>query len=433
MNSRRAWKAALLVAPVAATLAIAGPSAQGAAAASAVTDAPVDVATRDLPDVAAPKVGDPISDAEMRDLETVAEQSGASLDEVIERYAWNDNFALAVDQLRKAAPADFAGSAIVDARHAWIAFKGDQPEAMRTLATTFDSVPGNVIVDIQTNVGFSEREIDAAVAAAHFAALNSPGVGDATTSFDYDTRQITTTVIPSTKGANLDAAALDSVASRAAREAVADGDLGGVAIKIRVTDSATLGAADSHYGGELLSGGSCTSGFTVRTTGATSGSRGIATAGHCPNSLSDDGAALTFKGDYQGTYGDFQWHTGPQAIADDFYAGSTSTTETDLRDVSSMVNVPSVGQSLCTTGATNHKTCQQVRNTSVCNGSKCSLVEMGSRDRAPGDSGGPVYWGNAAYGFHEGYVWDPFQPFDRDVYSRADLIDNALGVYVALS
>src|SRR5665647_318068 len=64
-------------------------------AASAVTDAPVDVATRDLPDVAAPKVGDPISDAEMRDLETVAEQSGASLDEVIERYAWNDSFALA--------------------------------------------------------------------------------------------------------------------------------------------------------------------------------------------------------------------------------------------------------------------------------------------------------------------------------------------------
>jgi len=387
----------------------------------------------DLPDVAAPQVSDPISDAEMRDLETVAEQSGRSLHDVIERYSWNDNFTLAVNEFRKAAPADFAGAAIVDAHHAWIAFRGDQPQAMRAMGATFDSVPGDVTIDIETNIGFSEGELDAAIAAAHFAVLTSPGVADAVTSFDYDARQITTTVAPASKGVNLDVASLGSAASQAVREAAAAGDLGGVAVKVLIGDSAALGAGDSHYGGESLSSGACTSGFTVRTSGATSGSRGVATAGHCSNSLSDDGAALTYRGGYQGTYGDFQWMTGPETITDDFYAGSTSATETDLRDVSSMVNVPSVGQSLCTNGATNHKTCQEVRKTGVCNGSSCNLVEMGSRDRAPGDSGGPVYWGNAAYGFHEGWIYDPAWPADRDVYSRADLIDNALGVYVALS
>ena len=44
-----------------------------------------------------------------------------------------------------------------------------------------------------------------------------------------------------------------------------------------------------------------------------------------------------------------------------------------------------------------------------------------------------MFWGNTAYGIHKGYVYDPFWPFDREVFSRADRIDNALGIFIATS
>lgn len=130
------------------------------------------------------------------------------------------------------------------------------------------------------------------------------------------------------------------------------------------------------------------------------------------------------------THGDFQWHTGPRLESDDFYAGTASTTETNLRDVSA-VGSPTVGQTLCKNGATNHASCQQVRALNHCNGSACNLVMMGARLAAGGDSGGPIYWGNTAYGLHQGWKYDPAWPADRDLFSRADRIDNALGVWIA--
>jgi hypothetical protein len=47
-----------------------------------------------------------------------------------------------------------------------------------------------------------------------------------------------------------------------------------------------------------------------------------------------------------------------------------------------------------------------------------------------GDSGGPFYWGNTAYGFDCCWRYDPIWPFDRDLFSRADRLDDALGVWV---
>ncbi|HSF27317.1 MAG TPA: hypothetical protein VLC50_07355 [Actinomycetes bacterium] len=238
MHHTRVQTTTLLIAAVAAALTVAAPLPQRLSV-STVAAAPDVPATQDRPDVAAPRAGDPISAAEMRDLQTVAEQSGTPLGEVIERYAWNDSFALAVDQLREAAPEHFAGAAIVDAHHAWIAFKGAQPPVMRTLAATFERISGDVVVAIRADVGFSEREVDAAVAAAHFAVLTSAGVGDATTSFDFDTRQIIATVTPSMTSVILDAGALKDVASRAVHEVVADGELSRVAITVRVAGPAT--------------------------------------------------------------------------------------------------------------------------------------------------------------------------------------------------
>jgi hypothetical protein len=67
----------------------------------------------------------------------------------------------------------------------------------------------------------------------------------------------------------------------------------------------------------------------------------------------------------------------------------------------------------------------------VCHFEICNLVQMEAHLSAGGDSGGPVYWSNTAYGIHYGFRWDPIWPFDRELFSRADRIDNALGVSVS--
>ena len=77
-----------------------------------------------LPEESPPEIDDPVSDAELQDLQSVADQTSISLQAAIDRYAWNDNFALAVAKIREASPAAFAGAEIVDTGHAWVAFAG---------------------------------------------------------------------------------------------------------------------------------------------------------------------------------------------------------------------------------------------------------------------------------------------------------------------
>lgn len=383
-----------------------------------------------LPDVAAPEVDDPISEAEIQDLQTIAVQKGMSLQAVIDRYAWNDNFALTVQRISEAAPDSYAGAAVVDANHAWIAFAGQAPESAGGVLAAFSNSHAGVSVDIRTNLGFSEVELQQAIEKIHYAVFEAGEVRDAVTSFDYGTGQITTLVVLES---GVSESVLDSfrVASTKLLADVAGVDISdSVTVDIVLSNRGVIGGDDSgteHLGGEDISG--CTSGFGTKTAG---GTRGISTAGHCGNSQSDDGSSLTYQAGYQGTHGDFQWHTGPDTERDDFYAGNSTTLEVNRRDVSS-VGAPTVGQALCKNGVTNKKDCQDVRKLNVCNGSRCNLVQMEERLAAGGDSGGPVFYNYTAYGLHQGYVYDPVWPFDRDVFSRADRIDNALGINVATS
>ncbi len=384
-----------------------------------------------LPDVAQPQIDDPISDAELEDLKAVAGQHGMSLQEAIDRYAWNDNFALAVSTVREVAPEAFTGAEIVDAGGAWVAFAAGAPDSALAIIDTFGKSHANVKVEVQTDLGFTELELEKAIATVHYAAFDTAGVRDASTSFDFDTRQITTVVA-------LDGGVADSVLDdlrAGATEKLIDSGAGDILDSITVSvvrsNLPALGGTDSnteHMGGESLSG-VCTSGFVVRTS---SGVSGISTAGHCSNTLSDDGVALNIQAGHIGAHGDFQWHTGPQAKPDDFYAGNANATEVNRRDVAA-VGAPVVGQSLCKNGIASFQDCQQVIQLNVCNGAACSLVQMAARLAAPGDSGGSVYWGNTAYGLHQGWRYDPVWPFDRDLFSRADRIDDALGVNVAVN
>lgn len=382
------------------------------------------------PEVASPEIGDPISEAELQDLQSLASQSGISLQAAIDRYAWNDNFALAVARIREALPGDYAGAEIVGADHAWVAFAGHAPELARDIIDTFSSNHSGVSVDVRTDLGFTELKLERAIEAVHFAVLETPEVKDASTTFDFETAQITTTVVLESTASDPVLDDLRAVATQNVTDAGGAGILDSITISVVRSTGPVLGGNTSnslHLGGEDITG--CTSGFGTKTS---SGSRGISTAGHCSNSQTDDGAGLTYKGGHEGTHGDFQWHTGPKAEVDDFYSGNASSTEVNRRDVSS-VGSPVVGQSLCQNGVTTHKSCKEVRKLNVCYGKACNLVQFGNRTVQGGDSGGPVFLGNTAYGLIYGWHYDPFWPYDRDLFSRADRIDNALGIFIATS
>ena len=378
-----------------------------------------------------PTIGDGIRDAELEDLQTVAEQMNMSLDEAIERYAWNDNFALAMDDLREKVPDAFTGAKIVDAGTAWVAFAGEVPNEATQVLDEFSTYFGHIEVQVWPDYGFTELELEKAIEAAHFAVYEHEGVANANTSYDFETGQMSVLAVFDAAAKELTPDKLQYRAQSAIEKTAGNHVLQLIEVRIVQSSVEQINTDDSssyHYGGEVIS--TCTTGFGTRASSHTSGTRGISTAGHCSNSQSDDGSSLTYQAGYDGNHGDFQWHTGPDWESDDFYSGNSSTLEVNRRDVSGVGN-PTSGQTLCKNGKNGYKDCQEVRKTSVCSGSNCNLIQMGERLGKSGDSGGPVFYSNTAYGLHEGGMDDPFWPFDRDTVSKATRIDNAIGVYIA--
>jgi hypothetical protein len=151
----------------------------------------------------------------------------------------------------------------------------------------------------------------------------------------------------------------------------------------------------SMYGGLSITG--CTSGFTVRNS---AGTRGISTAGHCGNSQTLSGYALTFRGEaYSGSY-DIQWHnasghTYPNTIK----VGSGTRSITATRSRTSQT----VGSQVCKQGRTTGYTCGTISTISYCASGACTWVRVagnGTNLSEGGDSGGPWFSGNTAYGSH---------------------------------
>ena len=104
----------------------------------------------EMPDVAPPKIGDAPSEAELEDLQFIADQEGISLQTAIERYGWRDNFSLAAAQIEEAVPDAFIGAEIVDGSSAWIAFDGKAPQEALDILNTFRSSHSWVSVQIRT-------------------------------------------------------------------------------------------------------------------------------------------------------------------------------------------------------------------------------------------------------------------------------------------
>ena len=382
----------------------------------------------DLPDVAPPAIGDAPSDAELEDIQAMASRAGMSLQDAIDRYAWNDNFALAVSKIREAVPGDFTGAEVVDAGNAWVAFAGDAPQAALDIIDIFTSSHSGVAAEVRTGEGFTETELQKAIEAAHFAVHKASEVSDAITTFDFATGQIKSTVVMSSTISDTVIEDLRTLARTKVTDATRADILDSITADVARSEHDVLGGEETnneHLGGEALS--TCTAGFGTITS---SQARGIATAGHCRSNQSDDGHPLSFHGQHVGTHGDFQWHSGTETHTDDFYAGNNASYEADRRDVAYVGGTPGVGNMLCRNGKTSNRDCQEVRKVNVCKGDVCNLAQMGEHLSDDGDSGGPVYLNHTAYGIHKGCMYDPF-PAKREIFSRADRIDEALGIYIA--
>jgi hypothetical protein len=191
--------------------------------------------------------------------------------------------------------------------------------------------------------------------------------------------------------------------SAAARAVLAEGDAAVVEVDQLPQEEVAM------YGGLALS--TCTSGFTVRNS---AGTRGVSTSGHCGSSQTLLGVALTFLGEsYSGSY-DIQWHNAAGHTYPNTIKVSSSTRSiTGTRSRGSQT----VGSQVCKQGKTTGYTCGTISTTSYCASGACTWVRVagnGTNLSEGGDSGGPWFSGNTAYGSHTYGIGDDsaYMPVD---------------------
>jgi streptogrisin C len=185
----------------------------------------------------------------------------------------------------------------------------------------------------------------------------------------------------------------------------------------------------------------CTSGWSV-TDGVTTG---VTTAGHCDgiNEIVEPGVGvhpLIPWTQHRGPWGDVEWktslHMEPPAAHMEHPAAFYAS-DTEVRAVAAVeprANI-TVGEAICVYGrSSNSPDCSHtVYRTSI----SCTnngvfndrLMAMHAKNTTvPGDSGGPWYFNFTAYGSHKGGC--TIDGVMRNVFSVADLYDEALGVTV---
>jgi hypothetical protein len=369
---------------VAATMFVPAAGAQATAGASGYEGAVIEAELaepEDLPDVQPPAIGSPPSEAELQDLQTMADQDGITLDDAIARYGWHQSFALLVDEIRQAYPDSFAGARIEGDGQPWIAFAaGASSDAVSDIRAFEEKVFGadssygfnttTYSLDIIENRGFTEAELDEMLTLQHYAVLSlDDKVTNVSSGYDISTGVITIEAELS-ESTPLSESIQPMESSVTAEQEIRSAAGLDESTALRIVDEVREGD-DALYGGDAMSP-ECTSGFSVKK-GST---RGIATAAHCANSLTQRGYSLTFKGSHDGWWGDVQWHTSSVAYeADDFYSGSSSAYRVYLRDVAAR-GTATEGQRLCRNGKITYKKCDTVYQLNHCSWNTCHLTAM---------------------------------------------------------
>jgi hypothetical protein len=215
-------------------------------------------------------------------------------------------------------------------------------------------------------------------------------------------------------------------------------DRAGLAVKIEVVSEVSKPAISIYGGLHLVP--DCTSGFTVRNN--TTGTRGIAWAGHCPNA-SYSGVTLSTQSVALGGSSDLKWatasgHSYPNVIYDSLPPTYTrSITSTKSRSATG------VGDFVCHYGRTSGYGCGQVKSKTFTPNwvpnATATYVEV-QDDTSPyislgegGDSGGPWFYNSAAWGIHSGGAGPNSHGKNNGIYTSVSYIGNLGNVSIATS
>jgi len=203
-------------------------------------------------------------------------------------------------------------------------------------------------------------------------------------------------------------------------------------VRVITVEAEAMGILEADiYGGLPLS--TCTSGFSVKE-GIT---KGITTAGHCSNTKSYSGNNLPFQSEnWAGSY-DIQWHTAPgYTVTNKIRWWSDGTT----RDITATKSRSSqaIGNYVCKYGKTSHYTCGYISSKNfkpTVPNAEATYIRVdntaGYDDLSSGgDSGGPWFLSNTAYGTHHGA---PTADPNDAVYMAVNYVESGLGVSVMTS
>jgi hypothetical protein len=199
-----------------------------------------------------------------------------------------------------------------------------------------------------------------------------------------------------------------------------------------VVNGSTLAAGGEHtYGGGKLS--TCTTGFSATRAGVS----GVITAGHCGSTQTytqDDGVsyAAPYVTQHRGAWGDFQFHTTSHDEYDDYYYNWGVRADVGvIRSEGSQLP----GSYICLFGRSSGQVCDTIYTynvTATFDGiSHQRLVAMYHHWTTGGDSGGPWFAGNEAWGIHSGYA--KVDGLVRSTYSMAAFADEAIAATVKIS
>lgn len=343
---------------------------------------------------------------EREEVAFVASMRGWTHDEATLKIGWQPRFAELLEELRAAYPDDYAGAAALPDGHefqAFIAFKGDMPESIAR-----DHRLRGIRVDLREHQGQSEQQFERHAREVH-RALRNTGFRKLVTAPDIESGIIEVQLAPHEKHLNHS----DTMRMLPDEARAAD-------VRIQLVDDLPI-----EY--ELVHGGATTSSCTAAFAVMGAAGIGMATAGHCGNAQSFQNHAGTwissmFQSEYEGSWGDFQWHTLSGDTPSHFFFSNSSMTPREAWAVGSAFD----GQTLCHFGRTTGYKCNEVRKVNISVGGHDYVISMKDDVTEPGDSGGPWFSGNTLYGVHTGIHWAWFK--DRSFFTQAKHIDEALNV-----
>jgi hypothetical protein len=334
------------------------------------------------------------------DVAGIAEATGLSEKEVREAYTEQNAFNLAITDVRLVEPETYfsAGWEPGSGYDAWVSFTATPSQASieRLGELAID-------VEVRTAAPASEAALNGLLEGLVNEVAATEGVAAVTGGWDAHDGAIDIAYTPED-----------------AEQAIQLPALRGP-VPVTFTPSADLGIEPEVVRGGREVGG-CTSGFALLQGG-------IVTAGHCANSsYSMVGSAypLPYVSEHRTSYGDFQRHSSVDSTSNQIRISSSGT----LRAMTSIAYA-SVGSAVCNYGKTRASaSCATVTDISECatweGSTSCQLAVTNGTFTNPGDSGGPWYYNNTAFGIHYGKVGG------YSSYSRTDNAQSILGVTIKL-